>query len=137
MNYTQDDLSELRGLGAQERRVFSDLVASEKPTISADDVVERLGVDRTHANLRLSRLSKKGWLQRLKRGVYAPVPISSKTGEPIPEDPFATATVLFAPCYIIRLERRRALGPDRTDFQHGVCFHNTAAAQHGTFGRTR
>jgi predicted transcriptional regulator of viral defense system len=100
MNYTQDDLSKLRGLGARERRVFSDLVASEKPTISADDVVERLGIDRTRANLMLSRLSKKGWLQRLKRGVYAPVPISSKTGEPIPEDPFAIANALFAPCYI-------------------------------------
>ena len=59
MNYTQDDYSELRGLGARERRVFSDLVASEKPTISVEDVVERLGIDRTRANLMLSRLSKK------------------------------------------------------------------------------
>ena len=100
MKYTQDKLPALRGLGARERRLISDLVASEQPTISADDVVERLGVGRTHANLMLSRLSKKGWLQRLKRGVYAPVPISSKTGEPIPEDPFAIATALFAPCYI-------------------------------------
>jgi len=100
VNYTKQGLSRLRGLGVQERRLLSDLVATEKPTISADDVVQRLDVNRTHANLMLSRLYKKGWLQRLRRGVYRPVPISSKTAEPIPEDPFAIATALFAPCYI-------------------------------------
>ncbi len=100
MNYTSNDFSVLSGLGTQERRLFSYLVASEKPTISADDAIEHLGIDRAHANLMLSRLSKKGWLQRLQRGVYAPVPIASTTGVPIPQDPFAIASTLFAPCYI-------------------------------------
>jgi predicted transcriptional regulator of viral defense system len=90
----------LKGLGARERELISALAASEKPAVSADDVVQHLGVSRPQANLMLSRLSKKGWLQRLRRGVYAVVPIHSRTGEPVAEQPFAIATTLFAPCYI-------------------------------------
>ena len=100
MKYIWSSAPKLRGLAVRERRLLSDVIASEKPTVSAADVVQLLGVTRTHANLMLSRLCKKGWLQRLKRGVYAPVPISSKTDKPIPEDPFAVASALFAPCYI-------------------------------------
>lgn len=100
MRYTSNQSLELRGLGTRERRLLSALLASEQPTISAEDVVRHLGVSRTQANLMLSRLAKKGWLQRLKRGVYSPVPISSRTNTPIPEDPFGVASALFAPCYI-------------------------------------
>lgn len=90
----------LKGLGARERNVLRILVAKGGATVSADDVIERLGVSRPYANLVLSRLKKKGWLQRLRRGVYSIVPLHSVSGQPVLEEPMVIAMSLFAPCYI-------------------------------------
>lgn len=57
-------------------------------------------MSRKAANLLLSRLTRKGWLRRLRRGWYAVVPLSSTSAEPVSEDPLAVAMQLFAPCYI-------------------------------------
>lgn len=91
---------DLGGLGEAEREVLSALAALERPAVTADDVVRLLGKKRSAANLLLSRLARKGWLRRLRRGVYAVVPLSSRSGEPVVEQPFAVAMELFAPCYI-------------------------------------
>jgi len=96
---SQQDAS-LKGLGTRERDVLRNLVVSGRATVSAADVMERLGVSRTYANLMLSRLQKKGWLQRVRRGFYTVVPLHSNTGQPVPEEPTAIAMSLFAPCYI-------------------------------------
>ena len=39
-------------------------------------------------------------LQRLKKGLYYLVPLSSTSGRTVPDDPFMIVTDLFAPCYI-------------------------------------
>jgi len=52
------------------------------------------------ANLVLSRLARKGWLIRLRRGVYGVVPLASQTATPVTEDSFAVAMRLFVPCYL-------------------------------------
>ena len=91
---------EIGGIGEAERAVLSALVALERPTVTADDVVRRFGVDRQAANLTLSRLARKGWLRRLRRGSYAVVPLSSASRQPVVEDPLAVAMALYAPCYI-------------------------------------
>ena len=57
-------------------------------------------MSRTYGNLTLSRLHKKGWLHRVRRGLYTIVPLHSNTGSPLPEDPLAIARGLFAPCYM-------------------------------------
>ena len=100
MSSTSHQHARLKGLGTKERDVLRNLVASGKPTVSVTEVIERLGVSRTYGNLMLSRLQKKGWLQRVRRGVYTVVPLHSKTGQPVPEEPMAIAMSLFAPCYI-------------------------------------
>ena len=89
----------LKGLGEKERSVLTHLAALEKPAITVDDLSSLIGM-RASANLFLSRLACKGWLRRLRRGVYAPVPLSSQSSQPVIEDPLAVAMQLFAPCYI-------------------------------------
>lgn len=91
---------ELGGLGERERVVLAGLAALERPVVTADDVVRRFDITRKHANLTLSRLSRKGWLRRLRRGAYTVVPLSSQTARPVVEDPRAAAMALFPPCYI-------------------------------------
>jgi len=90
----------LKGLGTKEREILRILVATGKAAFTVQDVMERLSVSRSYGNLMLSRLQKKGWLQRVRHGVYSVVPLHSKTGEPLPEEPLAIAMSLFAPCYI-------------------------------------
>lgn len=93
-------MPELAGLSAQERRILGSFVASERVVIRAEDVQEIHPVNRKAANLLLSRLHQKGWLMRLKRGVYGPVPLESETTLPVIEDAWLLAMELFAPCYI-------------------------------------
>ena len=86
------------GLGELERRALRELAALERPVLTAADLT--VVRSRQSANLLLSRLAGKGWLQRLRRGAYALVPLSSESATPTLEDPLAVAMRLFAPCYI-------------------------------------
>lgn len=90
----------MKGLGDKERQVVSALAALERPTVTADDVLSALPMKRGEANLVLSRLAKKGWLQRLRRGMYAVVPLSAQSPRVAIDDPLAAAMKLFDPCYI-------------------------------------
>ncbi len=90
----------LAGLSTAERELLDQLTAEEKATITADDVMELRGVARPSANRILSRLETKGWVQRLKRGLYAPIPLGAASREPVVEDAWLLAMRLFAPCHI-------------------------------------
>ncbi len=100
MHQKHSDDRKARGLGEVERRVLTVLAAIERPTVTAQDLFDRLGLSRQAANLALSRLAQKGWLRRLRRGVYAVVPLSSSSAQPVVGDPLAVAMELFKPCYI-------------------------------------
>lgn len=88
------------GLGEREREVLSVLAGLERPAVSADDVLSHFDISRKSANLTLSRLARKRWLRRLRRGAYSVVPLSSRSTHPVIDDPLATAMALFSPCYI-------------------------------------
>lgn len=88
------------GLGRAERAALSAASALDHPAISAGDLVRQSGLSTRAANLTLSRLARKGWLRRLRRGWYAVVPLSSTSAEPVSAEPLAVAMHLFAPCYI-------------------------------------
>ncbi len=90
----------LAGLSTQERRIISHFSASEQSTINADKLIEFHPFKRSTANQILSRLALKGWLQRLKYGAYAIVPLSSTTATPAIEDAWSLAMDLFKPAYI-------------------------------------
>lgn len=48
----------------------------------------------------LSQWSSRGWLSRVRRGLYVPVPLESSTPDLPLEDAWLIAERLFAPCYI-------------------------------------
>ena len=88
------------GLGTRERLILTYLVSTEHPTVTAREIVDHFRLKRAAANLLLSRLARKGWLQRLRRGKYSVVPLSSTSPQNVIESPLAAAMDLYQPCYI-------------------------------------
>jgi len=91
---------ETRGLSTRERIILGEFMRRRRVTITGQDVAKAFDLARPLANKILLRLERKGWLQRGKRGAYFFVPLSSLSPETMPEDPWALAMDLFAPCYI-------------------------------------
>ena len=92
--------AQLLGLSKNERKLISFFSANEAVIITADDVLIQRQCSRETANQILNRLTKKGWLQRIKRGNYSIVPISSLSATPIVEESWSLATQVFSPAYI-------------------------------------
>jgi len=90
----------IQGIGSKERESLSAVLNSAKGPVTADLVQQVLGIGRSTASWLLSNWTRKGWLVRLKRGVYSPVPMGSRTADIPLEDPWAVVPSLFAPCYI-------------------------------------
>ena len=90
----------LAGLSAQERKIISSFSANELVTISSNDVIAVHPCPRGAANQILCRLTRKGWLQRLKHGTYAVVPLSSSISNPVIEATWALAMDLYEPAFI-------------------------------------
>ncbi|MDP1615139.1 MAG: hypothetical protein Q8L68_05015, partial [Methylococcales bacterium] len=98
MNYSKN--KPLAGLGKRERIFLSELLRNTKNTIVAKQASEIWKISKVQAAKRLALFHKKGWLERIRQGVYIPVPLDSLSSDVVPEEPFAIAAELFAPCYI-------------------------------------
>lgn len=76
------------------------ILRGTKGTVSVKEAARILNVASTDAAKMLSRLSKKGWMSRVRRGLYVSVPLESRTADIPLEDPWLVADRLFSPCYI-------------------------------------
>ncbi len=97
MKYTEQMLA---GLGKLERERLSAILRQCQSTITVAQAASTLHLSHQMAAKLLARLARKGWLSRLKRGVYIPVPIESKYSDIPIEDPRLVADKLFSPSYI-------------------------------------
>ena len=68
--------------------------------VSVNDVSRTLRMERTSAAKLLARWHLQGLLRRLRRGVYAPVPLTALGQEQVLEDPWVVVPELFGPAYI-------------------------------------
>lgn len=59
-----------------------------------------LSISRVNAAKLLSRWAAQGWLQRMRRGIYIPVPLESERADSAPEDSWVIADAAFAPCFV-------------------------------------
>src|SRR5580698_7223809 len=74
-------------------RVSGDLVGVE-------DAAKVLGISRYSAAKSLARWERRHWLKRVRRGLYAPIPLSLTADENVLEDPWTLVPEVFAPGYI-------------------------------------
>ncbi len=90
----------ISGIGSVSRIKLSKVLRISKGVINVDHVSETLNISNNEAGKLLSYWAKQGWLYRIKRGIYIPVPLESSDGEPAIEDPWIIADAAFSPCYI-------------------------------------
>jgi len=93
-------MSEMLGLGKLDRKRLVEVLRSTKGTVSVKETADILRITATEAAKMLSRWAKKGWLSRVRRGLYIPIPLESRTADISFEDPWIIADRLFRPCYI-------------------------------------
>ena len=67
--------------------------------VALDDAAAAWGQSRREAAAGLARLTRAGWLSRLRRGIYY-IPSLGSGSQPVADDPFVLASELFAPSYI-------------------------------------
>lgn len=86
-------------LPASRARLAAVLRAT-KEVVSIDTAAQTLRLDRRNAAKLLSRWRQQGWLRRIGRGLYVPVPLALAGSEQVVEDPWVLVPTLFGKCYV-------------------------------------
>lgn len=68
--------------------------------VTVDDATEALNVDRVVAAKTLARWNRQGWLKRIRRGLYAQVPLTASPTDQVLEDAWTLVPELFEPAYV-------------------------------------
>ena len=93
-------MESLSGLGKADRQRLAMLLRGTKGTVSVGDAAGILDLPRNATAKLLARWAAKGWLSRVRQGLYVPVSLESGTADVPLEDAWPVAARLFAPCYI-------------------------------------
>ena len=90
----------ISGLGKKSRIKLAKLLRDTAGTITVEQAARSLDLPPSTAAKTLAAWVKQGWLSRVRRGLYIPVPLEARTADVALEDPMVIADRLFAPCYI-------------------------------------
>ncbi len=90
----------LSGIGTKDRERLAAILRAAKGAISVADATTTLGLSRPVTAKLLARWAHKGWLSRIRQGLYVPVPLESRTADVALEDPWIIADQIYRPCYI-------------------------------------
>ena len=74
-------------------------VAGRRRFVTPDDVAAELEVDPSVAAKKLAHWADSGWLRRVRRGLYIPVPVDAERPSGWAADPLVVATEVWGPCY--------------------------------------
>lgn len=88
------------GLGQKSREQLGKVLKASPGAISTAIAVEALNLPRTRVAQLLGKWVRQGWLIRVSRGIYFPVPLEAETTEIAISEPWQLAHALFSPCYI-------------------------------------
>jgi len=88
------------GLGKNSRQRLAEVLRQTKGTISVQQAAKALKLPSEKIAKILSRWAEQGWLSRVQRGLYIPVPLEARSPDVAPEDSWIIAERLYDPCYI-------------------------------------
>jgi predicted transcriptional regulator of viral defense system len=91
----------LRGIRSSRGRDRLAVVLREnREIVTPEGAARALGIRAREASKLLARWAHQGWLKRLRRGLYAPIPIDAQSKEQTLRNPWVLVPTLFAPGYI-------------------------------------
>lgn len=82
------------------RQYIQTLIASTNGLININDAQNAFNIPRDQTSRLLYRLAKKGWIKKLKNGLYRVVSLEASDPSLTDESPWLISNQLFAPCYI-------------------------------------
>lgn len=88
------------GIGPANRAHLESLHRGTSGPFSVEDAAALLGLSRENTARLLGYLARRGWLTRIRRGLYLTVPLAARRSGEWVEDPWVLASRVFAPCYI-------------------------------------
>jgi len=93
-------MKSVSGLGKESRKQLTKVLRGTTGTISVSQVASILNLPSLKTAKLLWGWNEQGWVSRIKRGVYVPVPLEAESPDVSLEDPWIIAEKLFSPCYI-------------------------------------
>jgi predicted transcriptional regulator of viral defense system len=88
------------GISAENRELLERLHRELPTAFDIEDAAEVLGLDAHHTRRLLAYLARRGWLSRVRRGLYVTVPLDTRRPGEWTGDPWVVAERLYSPCYI-------------------------------------
>lgn len=89
-----------KGIDEANRALLEELHARATGPLTAADAASLLGLDLARTRRLLAYLAGRGWLSRVRHGLYTTVPLGAAYPSEWREDPWVVAATAFAPCYI-------------------------------------
>ena len=89
-----------RGIDATNRKRLTTLLRSTKGPFTVQDAAAALNMSPSRARRFLAYLASRGWLTRVRRGLYMGVPIDALDPAEWTADPWVVAAEVFSPCYV-------------------------------------
>jgi len=90
----------LSGLGKLDRKRLGEVVRRTKGTVIVVEAAQILELPSVSTAKILARWAKAGWLARVRRGLYIPIPLEAASSDVPLEDAWILAARIFEPCYI-------------------------------------
>ena len=87
------------GISGQSRADLARLTGRGRRFVTVTDVAEELRLARGEAARRLARWAEQGWLRRVRRDLYIPVPVDAVDPASWGGDPLVLADAVWGPCY--------------------------------------
>ena len=99
----QDEYTNLKipgGISKDNRRLLDLLNRKQKEPFKISDAVDILEISYPKASRLLAYWASRGWLTRVRKGLYITVPLGTISPAERKEDPWIIAAQIFEPCYI-------------------------------------
>jgi predicted transcriptional regulator of viral defense system len=88
------------GITGHNRVLLDKLNNQVRGPFGIDDAVDILGLQKNKTKRLINFWAFKGWLTRIKRGLYTTVPLGAENPKDRKADPWIIASKVFSPCYI-------------------------------------
>lgn len=88
------------GINQRNRAYLEELHRDARGAFDVAEAARILGLPQDETGQLLGYLARRGWLSRVRRGLYVAVPLDARQSGEWVEDPWVVADRLFSPCYV-------------------------------------